>query len=904
MTLPASNYMLPFETKYLMDNSSAPATDTLAMVYNDPTSSNNKVYQYNGSAWVAVSSSPPNNDLFGLNVPNLFGVGSTSGLIVGSAVSGTGIAPGTTLAAIPSNSSVTLSQAATAGAASTLSITHNATTITLSGTTTNGSTNVAVTSVSPGAAPTNMALTSAIKAAEVHLVAHGYAKADGSTDDAPMINAAGAALESIGGGKIVFDRPPSGGYYLIQSPILLRDNVTFEGVGPASYIRNASTATNMGACFHGNGITQSNYVDFTKYALNAVAQNDPSITLTSSADAANFAVGNIVLIYTTGVPNGGEGTWSSGSNFQPYFSRQYRITAISGGTLTLDHAIPMALGSAMAPVVSLGVGVNVTFGTIPSKLVDRPVVRNLRLSADHQVYGKTFSGGMYEGLIENILVGGNVLIAGLMTAVSARALWNGNGLARSLIRNIRGTFRDKAIELATGSHDSTVQGVRGSHVGGDGTAGSVLLFAEYTANNTLDDFRLSLPNFHYTAGGSPVVLNVGNASGHRFRNGVAIAGMESGYAGSPLRGIALSGQTYQPTSDIHFDSIDMTLKGQQHNVIISSPDVHNPSGIVMRDLTFAGDAPSGSGFYLGTVADGAIDNCDFNGPLNVNVTQYGAAGFSGPIRGKVTGYSFSGVGTLSDLARLNLRGMARSGGDGIYAARVSLEAVSVSASVASATPVATGTKTGVTGTATSGSPSVTGLSSITGIVVGDVVTATAGSPVIPPGTKVVSIDSGSSSVTLSKNVTTASGSTTMTFTHGEAAFVLPPGQNIGAGDKILVTFLANTTNGGTNRKKNFAIVDDTGTIQSVQVATADTGPVTMRAEVTVESNTALSVTVTTFYPVAGVATPVTTEVRRTGLDLAANGRVFTLQSWFDSSGGNSAITFDSIEMVPALFGER
>jgi hypothetical protein len=50
----------PYSTKALLDASSSPTTDTLAEVWNDPIATNNGIYGYTGSAWVASSYSIQN----------------------------------------------------------------------------------------------------------------------------------------------------------------------------------------------------------------------------------------------------------------------------------------------------------------------------------------------------------------------------------------------------------------------------------------------------------------------------------------------------------------------------------------------------------------------------------------------------------------------------------------------------------------------------------------------------------------------------------------------------------------------------------------------------------------------------------------------------------------------------
>ena len=847
MTVPASNYLIPanFKAELLL---LAPATDTLGIVLNDPTPTYNGIYQYSGTppAWALISTTPPNNQLFGLDVPDLFGLGSTAGLVLGSVVTTTAgsptIPPGTTLTSVASGT-ITLNHpvTVTGSTSTTLAFTNGGTVISgVTGTAVNGSQTISnIVFPAPTFQP-SAGLYAAIKAEEVHVLAHGIATADsGTTDNAAMINWIAAIIESRGGGKIIFDRPDvAGAWYGIKSPIVLRNNVTFEGTGPDSYIRNygikgqGGVEEDSGACFNGNGITQSNYFGINanlSCRINAVAANDHTITLTTTAQVSNFAKGQVVLIFTTdlsGVANsGGEGTWLSGQNYLPFFSRQFRIIDIDAahGILTLDYTIPVALPGSMSPVVSDGKGTYFGGGsTLPSRLVDRAVVRNLRLSADDQGYGKTFDGGMYEGLIENIWVEGGDTAA----TTGARALWNGNGLARSVIRNVRGVFREKAIEMATGSHDNICMHFRGTYQTGSGKEATLLLMGEYTANNIIDDVELSAPDFYVDLAVAPAVVTIGPSSGHRIRNVRVTAGLSSASTSGAIRGITMTGQAYQPVSDVRFDNVEIQLKGQQYNFNISAPDTFNPTKVVARDVTFTGDAPTDAGLNLGTNADGDIDNCDFGGPINIYQATSSQVVFTGRIRAKVTGYTFSGAyGSMAAFNLLDLRNMERSGGFGFYSARQFLLHQH--------------------GHNTSGSP--------------------------------------------------------LTFT-----YTLPAGQNLTAGDQIVLS--AKGTFAGVTVIKHLAIVDNyngtDNTILAPAPAAGDVGAFSMDALVTIESSTQYSMIACITWATGGTTSTstVSSQVRRSsGVNLATTDALFKIEGWVNS--GTNDITFDVVDMHAKLFGE-
>jgi len=76
---------------------------------------------------------------------------------------------------------------------------------------------------------------------EIHLIARHVAIAgDSATDHAPAINALGAMLETLGGGRIVLGGGgKDGAQFNIGSVIRLGNNVTVEGVD-SSGVRSAN----------------------------------------------------------------------------------------------------------------------------------------------------------------------------------------------------------------------------------------------------------------------------------------------------------------------------------------------------------------------------------------------------------------------------------------------------------------------------------------------------------------------------------------------------------------------------------------------------------------------------------------------------------------------------------------
>ena len=214
-----------------------------------------------------------------------------------------------------------------------------------------------------------------IAAGEVHLLGMNIAQGDSMTIDDPNISALARDLTAAGGGKIIFDAPGSlNGFYRTTSSIELHNNICYEGVGPASYIINNGSAANNCDIFRGNGVNQGFYASFLQSALyDTTTADNQTVQLITPADYTKFPPGSVVLIFSTGTQ--GEGTYGMG-DWEPFFSRQYRVvSSLSSGYITLDFPIPVPLTSF---VMSDGTGV--TYTGIPTSLVDRAQIRNMRIS--------------------------------------------------------------------------------------------------------------------------------------------------------------------------------------------------------------------------------------------------------------------------------------------------------------------------------------------------------------------------------------------------------------------------------------------------------------------------------------------------------------------------------------------
>lgn len=260
---------------------------------------------------------------------------------------------------------------------------------------------------------------------------------DGVTDDTAAIQAAVDAVATAGGGSVFVPA----GHYITSSPILMKSNVELYGEGKTSRIHN-TTATSSGS---GTVVLLGTYdadafadpTNVTSYSVGNVAEGDYDITVTTAAEALNFAAGDVVYLYsTTGYTDGG------GSE-KPNYQQISEVLSVVSGTVTLKDPAYKAYSGGDLKLSKSGDTVNGT--GIDPMLIKYASLRNIGVESDTDSW--TRFGGNYRCQVSDIYV------------YNSNSIYSSNGVAHGVIRNITGYTRKKAVELAYFSHDTFIENV-------------------------------------------------------------------------------------------------------------------------------------------------------------------------------------------------------------------------------------------------------------------------------------------------------------------------------------------------------------------------------------------------------------------------------------------------------------
>jgi hypothetical protein len=257
------------------------------------------------------------------------------------------------------------------------------------------------------------------------------AKGDGITDDSKAFQKAEDYLYSQGGGKLLVPT----GTYSVSKPFYHRSNVSLEGYGDNSIIKNkvkSSNGPDMFCIYIGN-FSPSQYAECVHYDCNESKKGATNLILKSKGDANNFYAGQIVLVDSK------TGFMSADGHWKPYAAFINKITAIdnTSGIISLEDPITIDIPD---PQIAPTNKFSKQEDTNKVYICERPVIKNIRFESNGD-WAMRF--GVYKGLFENI-------------SLKTTDVIPGNGFAYCTFKNITAKFSQKVIEMAMYSHNTTV----------------------------------------------------------------------------------------------------------------------------------------------------------------------------------------------------------------------------------------------------------------------------------------------------------------------------------------------------------------------------------------------------------------------------------------------------------------
>jgi len=307
-------------------------------------------------------------------------------------------------------------------------------------------------------------------------------------------------------------------------------------------------------------------------AFNASLSGDTAVTLTTSGDAAGFAVGDMVYVFSAAFYT------TSGGDKQPYYATLRKITAISGGVIYLDDCLYSETAGGYL------VNLRTTTAPGPPALAGGPDV-TLFAWGDGEISGLSVStlgnwGGVtsaaYRASFNDIDV------------LASRRIWYNNLMVNVQYNNVRGAFFVKAGEMSMNSENVVVSNATASYnqglfvqalsalteVSGTGTISSNV----FTANAPTPPGTWTVPTRLYTADGTYYGTIVSNGTGsggagtYNLTGGTNV-GTPTTFLGvkTPAGGIS----TQENSLYITFRDIVLNMTGLPSGTVLSALNAQN-----------------------------------------------------------------------------------------------------------------------------------------------------------------------------------------------------------------------------------------------------------------------------------------------------------------------------------------
>lgn len=289
---------------------------------------------------------------------------------------------------------------------------------------------------------------------------------DGVTDNWSVFQRAENEIKNSDGYGEIF--VPAGNY-LVSQPFFHWSNITLSGEGKDSLIFNTNAAGSSGDdefCILIGNMKPSSFSKCTHYKAFDTVEGQRHIKLRRKTDLnlANFVVGEPVLI------DSASGWIGNGNDFKPYSAYVNRISAIdkAAGVIYLEDAIPDAvIGTKIAKAKN---------SNAKEYVCMYPVIQNMAFQSKGNW---TLRWGCYKGVFRNLWIKSTDIIGG-------------NAISHCTFENIAAFFTQKIFEMATYSHENTVNGVIATWYDGfkDPAPKPLLVFGENCRRCTLTDLHV------------------------------------------------------------------------------------------------------------------------------------------------------------------------------------------------------------------------------------------------------------------------------------------------------------------------------------------------------------------------------------------------------------------------------
>lgn len=309
-----------------------------------------------------------------------------------------------------------------------------------------------------------------------------HATALSNSIDWCAIQAAFNYVESIGLGQIYVPQ----GHYITHTLLHVPDNCEIYGAGDASVIQNTNSGsdnrfkavfdfgflhpTHYGFRPTGSSDPYTRILD--RYAAGAVTTSDKKVTLTTVGDAANFEVGEIILIVDATVNT------QTSTGVEIEIPINTTVSVVTGANpATGDVTFDGTVGFNAANVYAVRIPEGASETGIPIKVVRNSHIRDLRIVGRGTV---CLAAACYRSSIRNI---------------TGKVAWllQGNAFVQSSVSNINQEFTVGAIEVKFGAHDTTITNIKGFCFSPESSSLGVMGYGEYCRNITIDGFDITAP---------------------------------------------------------------------------------------------------------------------------------------------------------------------------------------------------------------------------------------------------------------------------------------------------------------------------------------------------------------------------------------------------------------------------